>query len=148
MSISPKIVRPQLYGAREHPVPTICCQAASQGTLQAQGPRRLSWRDPAYTTSGICLSLASSYLGQAPGSHNDTHYLPHLANICCDLFIKIRGKLVLFPLERLFYMISLLPLDLPPLLRDGNCVEFKLALFLICWRKQRKPGESHALCWV
>lgn len=80
--------------------------------------------------------------------HTMTHYLPHLANICCDLFIKIRGKLVLFPLERLFYMISLLPLDLPPLLRDGNCVEFKLALFLICWRKQRKPGESHALCWV
>lgn len=49
---------------------------------------------------------ASLCLGQAPGSHNDTHYLPHLANICCVLLVKIRGKLVLFPLKRLFYVIS------------------------------------------
>lgn len=62
---------------------------------------------------------------------SDTHHLPHLANI--SVFVRVRGKSALLPLEMLFYVISLLPSD--------------LLLFILRWELWSSgPRCSYLLC--
>lgn len=75
----------------------------------------------------------------------------------CRILIKIRGKGILFPLQRLFFIISLLPFYalfllffflvryLRFLFCKGNSVEFKPIWLLTCFAHKAQPGESHFL---
>lgn len=131
MSISPKIVSP-----------------ASQGTLQAQGPRDCpGWtQHPQLQVFAFLWPRASLCLGQVHTRF--THHLPHLANICCALFITIRGKLVLFPLKRSFFYNFSASFRPPAFIWRWELWSLSPHCFLSAVCIKFGLGKVTALCWV
>lgn len=149
-------------------VPAVLCQTAS--CLNHSPADCITWYAPSTETKKIVLagpaghSFTSLPSSSNPGhpsvlANNRVHTMTCINRLilqttyCRILFIKIREKGILFPLQRLFFTISLLPFyALFLLLRylrflfcKGNSVEFKPIWLLICFAYKAQPGESHFL---